>query len=130
MPICLRIRRAVFIEEQHVSEAEEVDGLDGACVHVLASDGDTDVGTARLRAIGGAAKVERVAVLSSHRGRGIGAAIMQSLEAIARATCSTVTLSAQVQVIPFYEGLGYVAEGPTFLDANIPHRKMTKALAR
>ncbi len=36
-----------------------------------------------------------------------------------------VILDAQVQVIPFYEKLGFVAEGPVFDDAGIPHRRMT-----
>ena len=30
-----RIRRAVFIQEQQVSEDEEIDGLDGLCHHLL-----------------------------------------------------------------------------------------------
>jgi predicted GNAT family N-acyltransferase len=37
-------------------------------------------------------------------------------------------LNAQVDVIPFYEKLGYLAEGEIFEDAGIPHRTMRKQL--
>ena len=40
----------------------------------------------------------------------------------------TVTLDAQLYVIPFYEALGFTAEGDTFLDAGIKHRRMTRSL--
>lgn len=33
---CLALRRVVFIEEQSVPEVEEVDGLDGEALHILA----------------------------------------------------------------------------------------------
>ena len=42
---CQTLRRLVFIEEQQVSEAKEVDGLDGDALHLLASDGTRLLGT-------------------------------------------------------------------------------------
>lgn len=41
-------RRVVFIEEQGVSEAEEIDDLDAAALHLLARLDGRPVGTARL----------------------------------------------------------------------------------
>ena len=76
---CLALRRAVFIEEQGVDEALEVDGLDGAARHYIALDGRQPVGTARVRLVPPWAKVQRVAVLAAHRRRGIGAALMRAL---------------------------------------------------
>jgi predicted GNAT family N-acyltransferase len=35
-------------------------------------------------------------------------------------------LHAQTSVVPFYERLGYTAEGPVFDEAGIPHRKMSR----
>ena len=35
-PPARRLRRVVFIEEQGVSEADEVDGLDDQAIHLLA----------------------------------------------------------------------------------------------
>jgi len=40
-----------------------------------------------------------------------------------------VILGARTRAIGFYEGLGFVAEGPEFDDAGIPHRLMVLALA-
>jgi ElaA protein len=127
---CLAIRRVVFIEGQNVPEADEVDGLDPSCTQFLALLDGEPAGTARLRITDdGHAKVERVAVLDRFRGRAIGDALMALVEATAAELGhEEAILGAQVQVIPFYEKRGWNAEGPVFLDAGIPHRKMRKRL--
>ena len=127
---CLAVRREVFIEGQRVPEALEIDGLDGEAFHVLACDDDAAIGTARMRVVDGAAKIERVAVRAPYRGRGVGAKMMDALEAeAAQRGLTRLVLSAQVEVIPFYERRGYVAEGPEYLDADIPHRTMRRTVA-
>lgn len=130
LSLCLGIRREVFIEGQNVPEAEEVDGLDPACTHFLAFSDGEPAGTARLRITGdGHAKVERVAVLERFRGRALGDALMDAIEAAtAEMGHPEAVLAAQVQVIPFYERRGWIAEGPVFMDAGIPHRTMRKRL--
>lgn len=47
---CFAIRMAVFVDEQHVEAANEIDALDFAppTRHVLAEVGGHDAGTARL----------------------------------------------------------------------------------
>ncbi|MEM1418220.1 MAG: GNAT family N-acetyltransferase [Myxococcota bacterium] len=124
------IRRTVFIEEQGVTEREEIDGLDPVCTHFVAYRGETPVGTARLRVTDeGVAKAERVAVLSGERGRGTGAALMEALHAAARdAGHGEVVLGAQLSAVPFYARLGYETFGEPFEDARIPHRWMRRAL--
>ncbi len=123
---CLAVRREVFIEEQAVAEVLEIDGLDPECIQVLITDKEKPVATARLRLTEDSwAKAERVAVLKSHRGQGLGHQLMQQLEQEAqKRKLAGVVLGAQVQVIPFYESRGYQAEGPEFMDAGIPHRTM------
>ena len=37
-----------------------------------------------------------------------------------------IELHAQTWTIGFYEKLGFVAEGPEFLEAEIPHRRMVR----
>ncbi|SDE62428.1 GNAT family N-acetyltransferase [Limimaricola pyoseonensis] len=127
---CHALRRTVFIEEQNVSEAEEMDGLDGEAVHLLATLDGSPVGTARLLLRGETGKIGRVAVLSEHRGAGIGAAIMRKAEEVLRARpgVTRLYLSAQTHALPFYERLGYVAYGPEYDDAGIPHRDMELSL--
>ena len=129
LPTCFAIRHEVFVVGQNVPTDLEVDGLDETCSHVMVWVDGVPVGTARLREVDGAGKVERVAVLEAHRGEGLGRLLMHELEALARDRgLSKAKLNAQTWVIPFYEKLGYVAYGPEFDDAGIPHRAMRKPL--
>jgi predicted GNAT family N-acyltransferase len=161
------VRRTVFIEEQGVSEAEEMDGRDEDTTHFVAyapagasnrqSDGESDsdqsdetddrdksdrgresdsepakrpVGTARLRIPEqGVAKPERVAVLESRRGEGIGRQLMAAIEREAREQgCTRARLHAQTAVEAFYRDLGYETTSDVFEEANIPHVEMEKEL--
>jgi len=126
LPTCLEIRLEVFVDGQNVPLEEEVDGRDEQCSHFLASEGGKPLATARLRITNaGEARAERVAVLGAARGTGLGLAVMRLLqETAAQRGHGEVVLHAQVAVIPFYERLGYVAEGPVFMDCDIPHRTM------
>jgi ElaA protein len=75
------------------------------------------------------AKIGRVAVAKPCREKGIGKQLMlAALEQLKRDAFAAAVLTAQVQVIGFYEKLGFVAEGPVFDEAGIPHRKMTRVL--
>lgn len=127
---CQHLRRVVFIDEQGVSEADEVDGLDDGAIHLLALDGETPVGTARLLVKGAAAKIGRVCVLPEARGTGLGAAlIVKALEVLrAEPGVTEAYLGSQSHATGFYEKLGFVVEGAEFLDAGIPHRHMRRAL--
>ena len=135
---CLRVRRAVFIEEQGVPPDEEYDEHDGdparatGTVHVLGRLEGRPVATGRLlldAPPGENVHVGRVAVLRELRGRGYGVAVMEALQAEARRRgLSGITLAAQTHAIPFYERLGYVARGEVFLDAGIDHRWMDLTL--
>ena len=80
---CLRhIRETVFIHEQQVPRELEFDERDPLCRHVLAFDGDAADLAVQLK-IEPARAHGRVAVVASHRRRGVGAAIMERLHAIA-----------------------------------------------
>jgi len=126
------VRRAVFIEEQGVSEAEEMDGRDETARHVVAYDGDRPVGTARLRIPDtdlGVGKAERVAVRQSHRDRGVGTALMDELETWASERgVETLKLHAQTRVEGFYEKLGYETTSGVFREAGIDHVEMRKTM--
>jgi ElaA protein len=128
---CHDIRFRVFVGEQGVPPELELDEHEAGAVHLIAHARGHVVGTARLRILGADAKAERVAVLPQYRKLGAGRALMQAIADEAAALgLARVVLNAQVPVIPFYERLGYVAEGPEFDDAGIPHRRMTRPLDR
>lgn len=123
---CFALRRMVFMGEQGVTADDEWDGFDDTCHHFLARDDSGPIATARLRTLGDIAKIQRVAVIKSHRGTGLGRQIMQHLLAFAgNEGFAGVTLEAQTHAIAFYETLGFTAEGPEFDDAGIPHRRMS-----
>lgn len=127
---CFAVRRAVFIVEQNIPEAEEWDAHDATCTHFLAATDNGPMGCARLIAQGDTAKIGRVAVMPQARGTGLGRAIMLHVMASARAAgFNHALLEAQLYVIPFYEGLGFVAEGPEYDDGSgILHRVMRRQL--
>ncbi|MCL4105697.1 UNVERIFIED_CONTAM: hypothetical protein GTU68_023764 [Idotea baltica] len=102
----------------------ERDEFDPISKHVLAINSETctPIGTARLLP---SQKIGRVAVLKSWRKHGVGAALMQTLiEQAAADGMTELTLHGQTWTLGFYESCGFVAEGPEFDEAGIPHRKM------
>lgn len=134
MQQALDVRRRVFIEEQGVPEALEVDEHDAhpafvtTALHVLVLSQGVPVATGRLLVAHNDdrhAHIGRVAVLAPERGRGYGRAVMLALhEAARRKGVRKITLGAQLHAIGFYETLGYAARGDVFLDAGIEHRWM------
>ena len=121
------VRTDVFTREQQIPADIEYDGLDPHCVHVLAITGSGNpVGTARMQADG---HIGRMAVCRAFRRRGVGTALLQALFAHARGKGLTgVYLNAQRHAVPFYESVGFVKEGESFLEADIEHYRMTKRL--
>ena len=125
---CYDIRTTVFVGEQNVPPELELDELEDTCVHFLARIDGVPMGTARLLDRG-YAKIQRVAVHKPARGTGLGRDLMLGVLAYAAQHGFTESrLDAQVSAIRFYEKLGYVATGPEFDDAGIPHRLMIKTL--
>ena len=126
----LDLRRAVFVEEQGVPPAEEQDAHDAVALHLVAVHDGRIVGTCRLVAAGGTAKLGRMAVAPGARRRGIAARLLA--EADARALelgARRLALGAQLTARRVYERAGYVARGEPFLDAGIEHVMMEKRLA-
>jgi predicted GNAT family N-acyltransferase len=137
----IKLRVEVFVLEQFVPAIEEIDALDtlqaiksGRVIHVMVSESQLAVGTARLVLEGskpGSGKIPdlphigRVAVKKTTRRKGIGEILMVELQQLARTMgFRGVTLSAQSQAAPFYTQLGYSARGPVYDDVGIPHQDM------
>jgi predicted GNAT family N-acyltransferase len=133
----LALREVVFIEEQNVPESVEHDAEDATAFHVLAFDGGHAIGTGRLvqlpAAPGGESgkwgQVGRMAVLQSHRLKGLGRKILLALEVEARRLgLNGILLHAQVHAHEFYVRAGYADHGSQFDEAGLPHIQMRKSL--
>ena len=124
------VRSTVFIQEQNVPEALEWDGEDAQASHVLACDAQGQaIGTARLLLHGNLAHIGRMAVLMGWRKQGVGSAVLECVIAEARRRgANSAFLNAQTNAVAFYERAGFMREGEEFLDAGIPHFRMTRRL--
>ena len=112
--------------EQRIAPEDEFDALDPQVTHVVVFEGPAAVATGRLLDDG---HVGRVAVLKSHRGRGIGTMVMHKLMDVARERgMPAIELSAQVHAKAFYENLGFAVVGDVYDEVGIPHVHMTKPL--
>src|ERR1700688_213565 len=71
------VRREVFVLEQQVPEALEIDEMDAHCVHAVAYDSDgVAIATGRLLPD---AHIGRMAVRKPARGSGVGSALLKRL---------------------------------------------------
>lgn len=129
----LALRLSVFVEEQHVPIDEDHDEWDETATHWLILDSitQTPVATGRLldyqegcqtRPV---AKIGRIAVHKNYRGQKLGEMLMNTiLEAAKTSGYNQAILDAQTQALPFYEKLGFIAEGFEFEEAGILHYQM------
>ncbi|WP_028559142.1 GNAT family N-acetyltransferase [Paenibacillus pinihumi] len=127
-----RIRKVVFCEEQGVPEENEFDeyDVDPSTDHILVYYEGQPAAVGRLRVVGDAGKLERICVLASHRKYGLGKAVVEKLESLAKEKgLKKGKLNAQVQAENFYKRLGYAVASEVFMEENIPHVTMTKEWA-
>lgn len=112
----------VFQQEELQKEADDIligafeeDKMLGCCMLI-----ETEPGTVRLR---------QMAVLNNLQGKGIGRAMMQFAENIARDRgYKRITMHARKTATGFYEKLGYVISGGEFEEVTLPHVEMEKRL--
>lgn len=126
MRYCMALRHEIFVQEQNVPEELEIDGQDAAARHFAARTEDRIIATCRVRLMGSAAKIERVAVAKKFRRQGVGAILMKYVMGELRKTANIALfkLSAQADAVPFYERLGFHTHGPEYMDAGMPHYDM------
>jgi predicted GNAT family N-acyltransferase len=126
----LALRAAVFIDEQGVPAADELDGRDGAALHLVAVEDGAVVGTCRLLADGGVIKLGRMAVAAERRGTGLGGRLLAEADRCAATLGGErIVLAAQLPAVGLYERAGYAVRGAVFADAGIDHVWMEKRCA-
>ena len=125
------IRRQVFVTEQKIPAELEWDAADAAGLHAVAYNRlGLPLATGRLLDQGaGVAKIGRMAVQAPMRGSGIGRAVLDALLQAARKRGDLeVRLHAQTSAAAFYRRAGFVARGPVFDEAGMPHQQMQQLL--
>jgi len=125
-----QVRLKVFVEEQQIDESLELDEFEDDCLHILVLDEEKPIGAGRVRRKDNTLKCERICVLNTYRGKGVGRMIMEESEKIAREwKIKSLILSAQVQAESFYKKCGYSrVSDRIYDDAGIPHLDMIKKL--
>lgn len=119
-----KIREEVFVDEQKVAKSLEFDGLDNISNQYLAFVNEKPVGTARWRETENGIKLERFAVLKSHRNFHIGQIILQKILEDVLPLKKYIYLHSQISAVNFYKKNGFVEYGEKFVEANISHCKM------
>lgn len=118
-----QLRESVFVVEQ-ACPYPELDGrdLEPETMHVWVEDEGAPVGYLRVLEDDGAARIGRVLVAKSHRGRGIAEALMKA--ALGAIEGRPSNLDAQSYLAHWYTRFGYEQTGPEFLEDGIPHVPM------
>lgn len=122
--ICMAIRMEVFVKEQGVPLEEEMDEFDATSTHYLMRLDGAPIATARTRVMeDGTGRIERVAVRKEHRGDGQGEQMVEHLIVRLRnhPKVKKIQLTAQTNVLEFYEKLGFSRDGVDYVEAGIPH---------
>ena len=126
------MRVSVFVVEQEAAYAE-LDGRDiepGAEM-LWAHEDDTVLATARILRDGGGLRIGRVATAVQARGRGVASELMR--EAVARCNeidpKADIALDAQKHLVDWYRRFGFEVNGDEFVEDDIPHLPMLRAVA-
>ena len=117
------IRRKVFVIGQNCPEEIEWE-FEEESTHFLVLDNKEAVATARHRETENGYKLERFAVLESKRSNGYGHIVLKEILEDLSNFNGNIYMHAQLDVIPFYEKMGFEKEGDLFVEANIMHYKM------
>jgi predicted GNAT family N-acyltransferase len=123
MQKCFEIRKEVFVKEQKCDPKDEYE-FEEESTHYLLSEKNIPLATARYRKTENGIKMERFAVLKSKRGNGYGLKILKKMIFDLSNSNFTKYLHAQVQVVEFYEKVGFVKIGEKFDEVGIMHYKM------
>ncbi len=104
-----RIREIVLEAEQGFRHEVNVDGQDSSAMHVLVLDRGEPVGTARVtKRSETEGMLARIALLRSHRGKGLGKLMLRHLESVAKhAGLRTIYVEPHAHLEPFFRSLGY-----------------------
>lgn len=124
-----KVRNIVFVEEQKVDPAIEMDEYDNEAIHFIGYVDGEPIAASRLRWVDNFGKLERICVKKDLRGKAYGTKMIQAMEEeILKSDYTKAKLNAQTHAEEFYSRLGYETVSDEFFDAGIPHVTMVKIL--
>lgn len=126
----MRLRMDVFVREQQIDPAIEVDGRDEAARHVVLYNRlDMPVATGRLITESpGVGRIGRMAVEKDLRGSALGRQVLDALVAASQARGDReVQLHAQRSAEGFYRRAGFSVLGEPYEEAGIAHITMVRS---
>jgi ElaA protein len=120
-----QLRESVFVVEQNCPYPE-LDGrdLEPGTTHVWVEDGGEPVGYLRVLADGEVARIGRVLVAKTHRGRGLAETLLTTALDVVGDRPSR--LDAQSYLAQWYTRFGYEQTGEAFVEDGIPHVPMSR----
>ena len=124
----MQLRNEVFVVEQNCVY-QDADNKDEASFHLAGWQADKLVAYCRILPPGIAyteSSIGRVVVSPAYRRFGYGRKLMeQSIEfSLENFNCKKITISAQYYLEKFYQSLGFMTIGESYLEDNLPHIKM------
>jgi ElaA protein len=120
----MALRVAVFVHEQRIVDETELDGSDllpTTELFWIQDENDEVLATLRVL-VDDTVHIGRVATAIVGRGRGYAG---QLVEAALEAYPGVVEISAQAHLEKWYSRFGFVRMGQDYLEAGIPHLKMS-----
>ncbi|MGT2757474.1 GNAT family N-acetyltransferase [Streptococcus ovuberis] len=127
----LYIRFQVFVLDKKIAMTDEFDENDEAgTTYAVVYDHNQPLATGRfLPETDTCARLTRIATLASYRGQGYGTLVIKALENHARREgFKELVIHSELMAKSFYEGLGYVAFGPRYLEDGEPCQSLKKQL--
>ena len=119
-----KIREEVFIGELNIDPSMEYEHEDESAHYLFFDKNDKPIATARFRETTEGYKIERFAVVKTHRNKGVGEIILKVLLDDLIPLNETIYLNAQIEAVKFYLRNGFKTIGDTFIDADVVHYKM------
>jgi predicted GNAT family N-acyltransferase len=119
-----KTRTEVFVYEQKVSVEIEIDEYEKVATHYLLKYKNAYIGAARYRETVSGIKLERFAILSQYRDKGMGKVLLEKILENLKGRPEKIYLNAQEKAISFYERGGFEITSDAFIEANIVHKTM------
>ncbi|MCH4008904.1 GNAT family N-acetyltransferase [Companilactobacillus sp.] len=126
----LDIRKAVFVDEQHVPADLEIDDNESNCIYNTLYKDNQPAAVARyFPTKNNGIHIQRVAVLKDFRHQGLASELIEKIAVDAKIQgYQYIILGAQDQANGFYKSLGFKVVGDQYKEAGILHHDMRKEL--